>query len=83
MRYRPRATRSLAIETAIRETSSAISFAVSIERLRMVQERFHEPVLASEVVGLFANVSSGVIIDATLGGGGHTRRLLQMPQFRV
>ena len=45
VQYRPRTTRSLAIVTATRESSSALSLAVAIERLRMAPDRFHEPVL--------------------------------------
>lgn len=37
---------------------------------------FHRPVLEHEVVGLLAPVLPGVVVDATFGGGGHTRRLL-------
>ena len=37
---------------------------------------FHRPVLADEVVGLLAPVIPGVVVDATFGGGGHARRLL-------
>ncbi len=37
---------------------------------------YHRPVLEEEVVGLLAPVMPGVVIDATFGGGGHSRRLL-------
>ena len=37
---------------------------------------YHRPVLADEVVGLMAPALPGVVVDATFGGGGHTRRLL-------
>ncbi len=37
---------------------------------------YHRPVLVDEVAGLLAPVLPGVVIDATFGGGGHTRRLL-------
>lgn len=37
---------------------------------------YHRPVLVEEVVGLLAPVMPGVVIDATFGGGGHSRRLL-------
>jgi len=36
---------------------------------------YHEPVMAQEVVDLFRPLS-GILVDATFGGGGHTRRLL-------
>lgn len=37
---------------------------------------YHRPVLADEVVELLAPVVPGVVVDATFGGGGHTRRML-------
>jgi len=37
---------------------------------------YHRPVLADEVAGLMAPVLPGVVVDATFGGGGHARRLL-------
>ncbi len=73
---RPRTTRSLAIAAAERETSSALSLAVAIERLRMAPDTYHVPVLASEIVELFSGLGPGVIVDATVGGGGHAHALL-------
>jgi 16S rRNA (cytosine1402-N4)-methyltransferase len=37
---------------------------------------YHRPVLVDEVVELLAPVLPGVVVDATFGGGGHTRRML-------
>ena len=37
---------------------------------------YHRPVLAEVVVELMAPVIPGVVVDATFGGGGHTRRML-------
>jgi len=37
----------------------------------------HDPVMCDEIVAAFATVPAGVIIDATLGGGGHSEALLQ------
>ena len=37
----------------------------------------HIPVLRDEVVSLFASVPSGVVVDATVGGGGHAAALLE------
>lgn len=82
--FRPRTMRSLAIVTTRRDTSSALSSVVAIERLQMAQERFHEPVLETEIVELFASQSAGVVIDATLGGAGHAEALLRAaPHLRV
>ncbi|MHB8682395.1 MAG: 16S rRNA (cytosine(1402)-N(4))-methyltransferase RsmH [Acidimicrobiales bacterium] len=36
----------------------------------------HRPVMVDEVVALFAPVPPGVVIDATVGGGGHAAALL-------
>ncbi len=41
----------------------------------------HEPVMAEEVVGLFAPVPAGLILDATLGGGGHRPRPSGRPSW--
>ncbi len=40
------------------------------------QAGYHRPVLVDEVVELMAPVVPGVVVDATFGGGGHTRRML-------
>jgi len=49
---------------------------VPVGGLRMNQAFPHEPVMADEVVGLFAPVPPGLILDATLGGGGHAAAIL-------
>ncbi|HEY5664026.1 MAG TPA: 16S rRNA (cytosine(1402)-N(4))-methyltransferase RsmH [Ilumatobacter sp.] len=36
----------------------------------------HEPVMTDEVVETFRSVPAGVIVDATLGGGGHSEAIL-------
>ncbi len=38
--------------------------------------KFHEAVMAEEVVELFRSLHEGLIVDATYGGGGHSLRLL-------
>ncbi len=38
--------------------------------------KFHEAVMAEEVVELFRPLQPRLIVDATYGGGGHSRRLL-------
>jgi 16S rRNA (cytosine1402-N4)-methyltransferase len=44
----------------------------------------HQPVLLSEVTGLFAEVPSGVVLDCTFGAGGHARAILKKyPQVTV
>lgn len=44
----------------------------------------HEPVMAEEVLDLLKPVRAGLVIDATLGGGGHTRAVLEArPDLRV
>jgi 16S rRNA (cytosine1402-N4)-methyltransferase len=83
-KYRPRTMRSLAIVKTGRESSSACSPVLTIERLQMAQDIFHVPVLESEIVELFASQPAGVVVDATLGGGGHALALLShAPQLRI
>jgi len=44
----------------------------------------HRPVMVREITDLFGPVPPGVLIDATLGGGGHTRAVLDAhPHLRV
>ena len=44
----------------------------------------HLPVMADEIVELFRPVPPGVLLDATVGGGGHARRLLEArPDLRL
>jgi 16S rRNA (cytosine1402-N4)-methyltransferase len=44
----------------------------------------HEPVMVREITELFANVPDGVVLDATLGGAGHTTAILDAhPGLRV
>lgn len=38
---------------------------------------FHEPVMAGEVVEILAPVPPGLLVDATVGGGGHALLLLE------
>ena len=79
-----RTMRSLAIVPVDCATSSARPPAGTIERLQMAQNQFHVPVLASEIIELYASLEAGVVVDATLGGGGHTAALLAAaPQLRV
>ncbi len=40
------------------------------------EDEYHRPVLVEEVVALLAPALPGVVIDATFGGGGHSKRLL-------
>ena len=36
----------------------------------------HRPVMEAEIVDVFRSVPPGVVLDATLGGGGHSEALL-------
>ena len=57
---------------------------VPVGGLRMNQAFPHEPVMATEVVDLFGPVPSGLIVDTTLGGGGHAEALLTAnPNLRI
>ena len=44
---------------------------------RMTHAFHHIPVMRDEVVARFADVPSGVVIDGTLGGGGHAQAILE------
>lgn len=45
---------------------------------------YHVPVMADRVTGFLAAVSPSVVLDATFGGGGHSRSLLAaMPGLRI
>src|ERR1019366_4504870 len=54
----------------------------AIERLQMAQDNYHQPVLEREIVEFFARHSAGVLVDATLGGGGHSAALLDASPAR-
>jgi len=50
----------------------------------MVQGYTHEPVMTEEVVRLLGPVPAGVVVDATVGGGGHAAAILgAYPQLRL
>ena len=42
----------------------------------MTDEFRHEPVMLTEVLGVFADIAPGLFVDATLGGAGHSVALL-------
>ena len=45
-------------------------------------EEGHLPVLADEVIEMLAPAPGSLHIDATLGGGGHTERILEAHMVR-
>ncbi len=47
------------------------------EGLQMDQDFEHQPVMVAEAVALFGAVPEGVVLDATIGGGGHAEALLR------
>jgi 16S rRNA (cytosine1402-N4)-methyltransferase len=50
----------------------------------VTKEFAHEPVMVDEVVEVFAPVPPGTLLDATLGGGGHSEAILDRhPQLSV
>ena len=82
--FRPRSMSSLAISEGGRASFSACAADSPIERLPVERTEYHEPVMVNEVLATFADCSEGVIVDATLGGGGHSARLLAaMPSIRI
>ncbi len=55
-----------------------------VEGLRMRLVFTHEPVMVDEVVALLAPVPPGIVVDATVGGGGHAKAILiAHPHLRV
>ncbi len=42
----------------------------------MLRQNYHEPVLAAEIVAFLVR-RAGIYVDGTLGGGGHSRAILQ------
>jgi 16S rRNA (cytosine1402-N4)-methyltransferase len=74
--------RSLAIAERERAVFSARPPRSTIERLQMAQDHYHQPVLEREIVEFFASQSAGVLVDATLGGGGHSAALLDASPSR-
>ena len=50
---------------------------VPAEGLRMSEAFPHQPVMANEVLDLLSKVPDGLVLDATLGGAGHARALLE------
>jgi 16S rRNA (cytosine1402-N4)-methyltransferase len=54
------------------------------EGLQMAHSFSHIPVLRDEVVSLYAAVPPGTVVDGTVGGGGHSRALLEAyPALRI
>jgi 16S rRNA (cytosine1402-N4)-methyltransferase len=52
------------------------SFRQPVGELQMAQSFAHIPVLRDEIVSVFGPVPAGVVVDATVGGGGHSAALL-------
>lgn len=51
---------------------------------RRTPSGFHQPVMVAEVLRILAAASEGLIMDCTLGGGGHTEAMLAgWPRCRV
>jgi 16S rRNA (cytosine1402-N4)-methyltransferase len=57
------------------------SLLCSVEGLQMAHQFEHIPVLRDEVVALFASAPAGVVVDATVGGGGHAEALLESSEI--
>lgn len=55
---------------------SARFYRIPVGGLRVSRRFEHRPVLLSEVVELMSAIPEGVVVDGTLGGGGHAQALL-------
>ena len=58
-------------------SSGAKSAPRAVEGLRMSQGSFHTPALVEEVLAIVREAPAGVIVDATVGGGGHAEAILE------
>jgi len=70
----PDASSSACVRTP--RTVSTMPGSVPVGGLPMSQDFAHLPVMVDEVVDLLAPVPAGVVIDATVGGGGHAAAVL-------
>ncbi len=78
---------------AIQRQSQSVSYSTSIWQATVTDPdaqsnediKFHHvPVMAREIVDLFAQVPAGWIVDATLGGAGHAQQILEAhPHLRI
>jgi 16S rRNA (cytosine1402-N4)-methyltransferase len=57
-------------------TGPSRSFLQPVGELQMVHSFAHIPVLRDEIVSVFGPVPAGVVVDATVGGGGHSAAIL-------
>ncbi len=58
--------------------------ALPVEGLRMSQAFAHVPIMVEEVTALFGPVPPGTVVDATVGGGGHSAAILTAnPRLRI
>ncbi len=74
---------SLAMSSVGGASFSACSPTGDIERLPVERGSYHVPVMADEIVALLGSLD-GVVVDATLGGGGHSALLLAVnPTLRI
>jgi 16S rRNA (cytosine1402-N4)-methyltransferase len=50
----------------------------------MIEDYAHEPVMADEVVRAFSEAPPGTVVDATVGGGGHSAAILSAsPHLKI
>ncbi len=68
-----------------RPTSSSLrSVPIASPRTMSAESFSHQPVMVDEIIELFKTVPAGWVVDATLGGAGHTRAILNAcPQLCV
>jgi 16S rRNA (cytosine1402-N4)-methyltransferase len=62
--------------SALASHTPAASAETPVEGLQMAHAFHHDPVMLARVLELFAEVPSGIIVDGTLGGAGHSAALL-------
>jgi 16S rRNA (cytosine1402-N4)-methyltransferase len=84
MRSLPTGTRKKTSSALFTVYSTSYRSTKSVVGLRMAQDFKHTPVLERSIIELFSGLPVGVVVDATLGGGGHARSILEnSPNIRL
>jgi 16S rRNA (cytosine1402-N4)-methyltransferase len=77
MRSLPTGTRKKTSSALFTVYSTSYRSTESVVGLRMAQDFNHTPVLERSIIELFSGLPVGVVVDATLGGGGHAKGILE------
>lgn len=84
LQFRPRSSNGVTVSPRHPSLFATFSVRPANERLSMTPDSYHKPVMLDEILELFSTLEAGVIIDATLGGAGHSAAILAAaPQLRI